>query len=287
MIPESPRTLPARSAGLGLRRALAAPLLAAPAGALDFLEVAPENWIGVGGRHGKAFAALAERHPIVCHGLSLSLGGPAPLDMDFVATLKDFLDRWQVPICSEHLSWCADEGHLYDLAPIPFTEEAVRHTAARIARVQDALGRRIAVENVSYYAAPWQEMPEIDFINAVLADADCGLLLDVNNIHVNALNHGYDALAFLHALPPERVRYIHVAGHFVQAPDLLVDTHGAAVTDPVWSLLAAAYRHAGVRPTLLERDFNIPPLPVLLEEIDTIRMMQDAALAEGAPARVA
>ena len=130
-------------------------------------------------------------------------------------------------------------------------------------------------------------MPEIEFINAVLADADCDLLLDVNNIHVNALNHGYDALAFLHALPSERVRYIHVAGHFRQAPDLLVDTHGAAVTDPVWSLLAAAYRHAGVRPTLLERDFNIPPLPVLLEEIDTIRMMQDAALAEGAPARVA
>ncbi len=287
MTAEPPRALHARCAGLGLRRPLAAALLAAPAGAVDFLEVAPENWIGVGGRHGKAFAALAERHPIVCHGLSLSLGGPAPLDVDFIAKLKAFLDRWNAPIYSEHLSWCADEGHLYDLAPIPFTEEGVRHTAARIARVQDVLGRRIAVENVSYYAAPWQDMPEIDFIKAVLHEADCELLLDVNNIHVNATNHGYDALAFLHALPPERVRYIHVAGHFVQAPDLLVDTHGAAVIDPVWSLLAAAYRHAGVLPTLLERDFNFPPLSELLVEVDAIRASQDAALAGGARARAA
>lgn len=145
MRPQPPRALPARCAGLGLRRPLAAALLAAPAGAVDFIEVAPENWIGVGGRHGKAFAELAERHPVVCHGLSLSLGGPAPLDLDFIAHLKDFLDRWNAPIFSEHLSWCADEGHLYDLAPIPFTEEAVRHLASRIAQVQDALGRRIAV----------------------------------------------------------------------------------------------------------------------------------------------
>ncbi len=283
MRPQPPRALPARCAGLGLRRPLAAALLAAPAGAVDFIEVAPENWIGVGGRHGKAFAELAERHPVVCHGLSLSLGGPAPLDLDFIAHLKDFLDRWNAPIFSEHLSWCADEGHLYDLAPIPFTEEAVRHLASRIAQVQDALGRRIAVENASYYAAPWQEMPEIDFVNAVLVEADCELLLDVNNLHVNAVNHGYDALHFLHALPPRRVRYLHLAGHYVQAPDLLVDTHGAAVADPVWALLAAAYRHLGVRPTLLERDFHFPPLPVLLAEVDAVRALQ-AAAPEEAPA---
>lgn len=274
--------LPVASAGLGLRRSLAPALLDAPAGAVDFLEVAPENWIGVGGRHGKTFAALAERHPILCHGLSLSLGGPAPLDMAFVARVRDFLARWQVPLYSEHLSWCADEGHLYDLIPIPFTDEAVRHVAARIAQVQDALGRRIAVENVSYYAAPWQRMPEIDFINAVLAEADCDLLLDVNNIHVNSVNHRYDALAFLHALPAGRVRCIHVAGHYAQSPDLLVDTHGAKVIDPVWSLLAAAYRHVGVMPTLLERDFNFPPLPELLAEVNTIRTLQGDALAQGA-----
>lgn len=269
--------LNAASAGLGLRRAIAGELLQAPAGAVDFLEVAPENWIGVGGKHGRHLALLAERHPILCHGLSLSLGGPAPLDMGFVAQVRDFLDRWQVPLYSEHLSWCADDGHLYDLIPIPFTDEGVRHTAHRIRQVQDALQRRIAVENISYYAAPWQRMSEIQFLNAVLAEADCDLLLDVNNIHVNSVNHGYDAHAFLRALPPHRVRCIHVAGHFVQAPDLLVDTHGAAVIDPVWELLAAAYRHVGVVPTLLERDFNFPPLGELLAEVDRIRAVQRAA----------
>lgn len=280
-------SLPAASAGLGLRRSIAASLLDAADGAVDFLEVAPENWIGVGGKHGRTLAALAERHPILCHGLSLSLGGPAPLDMAFVAQVRAFLDRWQVPLYSEHLSWCADEGHLYDLIPSPFTDEAVQHTAARIAQVQDALGRRIAIENVSYYAAPWQQMPEIDFINAVLAEADCDLLLDVNNIHVNAVNHAYDALAFLHALPAHRVRCIHVAGHYVQAPDLLVDTHGAKVIDPVWQLLAAAYRHVGVVPTLLERDFNFPPLVELLAEVGAIRVLQHEASAARALRHVA
>ncbi|MCX7555901.1 DUF692 domain-containing protein [Xanthomonadaceae bacterium JHOS43] len=276
--------LPAASAGLGLRRSIAASLLEAPEGAVDFLEVAPENWIGVGGKHAKTFAALAERHPILCHGLSLSLGGPAPLDMAFVARVRDFLDRWDVPLYSEHLSWCADEGHLYDLIPLPFTEESVAHVSSRIRQVQDALGRRIAVENISYYAAPWQAMPEIDFINAVLSEADCDLLLDVNNIHVNATNHGYDPLDFLHALPSRRVRCIHVAGHYVQSPELLIDTHGAPVIDPVWRLLQAAYRHVGVMPTLLERDFNFPTLSTLLEEVDTIRTLQRAA-SQDAPLR--
>ncbi len=271
--------LPPHSAGLGLRRPLAQALLQAPPDSVDFLEVAPENWIGVGGRHGKLLAALAERYPIVCHGLSLSLGGPAPLDLALIDAIRTFLQRWNVPIYSEHLSWCADEGHFYDLAPIPFTAEAVRHVATRIAQVQDALGRRIAVENVSYYAAPWQELSELEFVLAVLDEADCELLLDVNNLHVNSINHGYDALAFLHALPPARVRYLHVAGHYRQAPDLLVDTHGAAVIDPVWSLLERAVRHIGLRPTLLERDFNFPPLPELLAEVETIRAQQRAAAA--------
>ncbi|MBB5207062.1 DUF692 domain-containing protein [Chiayiivirga flava] len=270
---------PAPGAGLGLRRALCGPLQDAPDGAIDFLEVAPENWIGVGGRHGRAFAVLAERYPIACHGLSLSLGGPEPLDEPFVHTLRGFLDRYRVPIYSEHLSYCSDDGHLYDLMPIPFTDEAVTHVAARIRRTQDILGRRIAVENISYYAAPYRELREIDFVNAVLREADCDLLLDVNNVHVNSVNHGYDALEFLHALPAARVRCIHVAGHYVEAPDLLVDTHGAAVVGPVWDLLAAAYAHAGVLPTLLERDFNLPPLPVLLDELGTVRRIQQAALA--------
>ena len=197
----SSRPLARASAGLGLRRALCGPLQDASPGGVDFLEVAPENWIGVGGRYGRALAALAERHPLVCHGLSLSLGGPEPLDEAFLHKLRRFLDTHRVPIYSEHLSYCSDDGHLYDLMPIPFTAEAVAHVAARIRHTQDILGRRIAVENVSYYAAPHQELREIEFINAVLQEADCDLLLDVNNIHVNSVNHRYDALDFLHALP--------------------------------------------------------------------------------------
>ena len=270
-----------QGAGLGLRRALLGPLQqhfahAGPGERIDFLEIAPENWIGVGGKAGRALRALTERHPFTCHGLSLSLGGPAPLDETLLARIRRLLDTHGIAIYSEHLSYCSDDGHLYDLMPIPFTEEAVRWVSARIRRVQAFLGQRIAVENVSYYAAPSQAMTEIDFINAVLAEADCDLLLDVNNIHVNSVNHGYDAQAFLDALPGERIAYVHVAGHYVEAPDLLVDTHGAAVIDPVWALLARAYRNFGVRPTLLERDFNFPPLAELLAEVGTIRAVQDA-----------
>lgn len=259
------------SVGLGLRRSLLEPLQSAPAGDFEFLECAPENWIGVGGKFGDALDALAARHPLVCHGLSLSLGGFAPLDETFLGRVRRFLDRHHVPLYSEHLSYCADDGQLYDLLPIPFTEEAVHHVAARIRRVQDIVGRRIAVENVSYYAAPHQAMPEIDFINAVLAEADCDLLLDVNNIFVNAINHRYDAHGFLSQLPGERVAYIHVAGHYDEAEDLKVDTHGAPVKDAVWQLLAAAYQRFGARPTLLERDFNIPPYAELASELRTIR----------------
>ena len=268
--------LPAHAAGLGLRRALLDALMEAPAGAFDFLECAPDNWIGVGGRAGERFAALASRHPLACHGLSLSLGGPDPLDTAFLRQTRDLLDRHQVVMYSEHLSYCSAGGHLYDLLPLPFTDEAVHHVAARIRRVQDALGRRIAVENVSYYAAPWQAMPEADFVNAVLAEAGCDLLLDVNNVFVNAVNHGYDARAFIDAMPAARIASYHVAGHYDEADDLKIDTHGAAVRDDVWSLLAHAYRAHGVRPTLLERDFNFPPFPELLAELARVRQLQAA-----------
>jgi len=268
--------LPATSVGLGLRRALLGPLRDAPPGDFDFLECAPENWIGVGGRLGDAFAELAARHRLSCHGLSLSLGGFAPLDEHFLGQLRRFLGDHDVALYSEHLSYCADDGQLYDLLPIPFTEEAVHHVAARIRQTQDIVGRRIAVENVSYYAVPavgqdQQALHEIDFINAVLNEADCDLLLDVNNIYVNAINHRYDAPEFLSQLPGERVAYIHIAGHYDEADDLKVDTHGAPVKDAVWRLLGAAYARFGARPTLLERDFNIPPYAELVTELDTIR----------------
>lgn len=266
------------AAGLGLRRSLLGPLQAAAPGSYDFLEAAPENWIGVGGPLGEALADLAARCPLVCHGLSLSVGGPAELDETFLTRVRRFMDAHRVAIYSEHLSACGDSrGQLYDLLPLPFTEEAVRHVSARIRRTQDILGQRIAVENISYYAAPFQAMPEIEFINAVLDEADCDLLLDVNNIIVNATNHCYDARDFLGALPGERIAYLHVAGHFDEAEDLKIDTHGAAVSDPVWALLADAYRLHGRKPTLLERDFNFPPFAELLGELDTVRRHLAAA----------
>lgn len=269
--------LPARSAGLGLRRAMLDALLAAPAGAFDFLECAPDNWIGVGGPTGEKLAALSSRHPLSCHGLSLSLGGPDPLDDHFLRQTRDFLDRHRAVLYSEHLSYCSAGGQLYDLLPLPFTGEAVRHVAARIRQVQDALGRRIAVENVSYYAAPYQALAETDFVTAVLAEADCDLLLDVNNVFVNAANHGYDARAFIAAMPTPRIASIHIAGHHDEDDGLKIDTHGAAVKDDVWDLLGFAYATHGLRPTLLERDFNLPPLGELLGEVEGIRALQAAA----------
>ena len=273
----SPRRFPVHGAGLGLRRSFLDAAVEAPPRGVEFWEIAPENWAGVGGRYGCQLRALTERYPFVCHGLSLSIGSPAPLDEEFVLRIKGFLDTHGIRAYSEHLSYCSDDGHLYDLLPIPFTEEAVHHVATRVRRVQDLLERRIALENVSYYAAPGQEMPEIDFINAVLEEADCDLLLDINNIYVNAINHRYDPVGFLGRLPARRILYAHIAGHYEEAPDLRVDTHGADVIDPVWTLLAEAYARFGVFPTLLERDFNIPPLEVLTEEVGTIARLQAEA----------
>jgi uncharacterized protein (UPF0276 family) len=268
------KTYPVRGAGLGLRRALLRPLREALPANVDFFEVAPENWLGMGGWLGRQLRFFTERYPFVIHGLSLSLGGPAPLDEPLLHRIKTFMDEHGIRSYTEHLSYCSDDGHLYDLMPIPFTEEAVRHVSGRIRRVQDILERRIGIENVSYYAAPGQEIDELAFLNAVLAEADCDLLLDVNNIYVNSINHGYDPVAFLQGVPAQRVVYFHVAGHYVEAEDLRVDTHGAAVADPVWELLARAYHHFGAVPTLLERDFNIPPLPELLSELDQVRRLQ-------------
>ncbi len=261
-------------AGLGLRRSFLFDLPVALPDNVGFLEVAPENWIGVGGRLGRRFRAFTEANPFVCHGLSLSIGGPAPLDEAFVRRVRRFLDEHNIRLYSEHLSYCSDDGHLYDLLPIPFTEAAVKYTAERILRVQDLLGRQMALENVSYYAAPGQEMTEIEFVNAVVESADCLLLLDVNNIYVNSVNHHYDPVGYLNALPLERLAYAHVAGHYREADDLLIDTHGADVIDPVWDLLERAYASVGVFPTLLERDFNVPPVPVLLDEVGRIVQAQ-------------
>ena len=262
-------------------------LVAMDGESVDFLEVAPENWIGVGGRLGRQFRQLTQSYPLVCHGLSLSIGGPAPLDSAFLKKVKAFLDDNEVLVYTEHLSYCSDEhGHLYDLMPIPFTSEAVTHVAGRIRQVQELLERRIGIENVSYYAAPGRELSELEFVNAVLTEADCGLLLDVNNIYVNSINFGYDPYEFLGGIDAARTEYVHLAGHFEEAPDLRIDTHGAEVIEPVWDLLGAAFDLYGVMPTLLERDFNFPPFDELLGEVDRIRALQDRALPSALNAAV-
>ncbi len=268
---------PVQGAGLGLRRSFLAELDSVPAATLpDFFEIAPENWIGLGGRYARDLRALTERHCFVTHGLSLSIGGPAQLDIEFLHRLRKFLDSHQIETYSEHLSYTGDAGHLYDLLPIPMTEAAADYVADRVGQVQDILGRRIALENVSTYAAPGSEMSELDFVCRVLEKADCDLLLDVNNIFVNSINHGFNAESYLRALPAQRIRYAHIAGHFVEAEDLRIDTHGDAVCADVWALLRTAYDHFGTFPTLLERDFNIPALPELLAEMSIIREHQQA-----------
>ena len=264
-----------QGAGLGLRRDSVEELLQKLPKQIGFMEVAPENWIGLGGKIAKQLRQFTERYDFVIHGLSLNIGGPAPLDTKFIHQVKQFMQEHDIKAYSEHLSFCADDGHMYDLMPIPFTEEAVHYVADRVKQVQDIIEQRLILENVSYYAAPGQQLNEIEFINAVIEEADCDLLLDVNNIYVNSINHKYDPVDFLKSLPGERIAYGHIAGHYNEAEDLIVDTHGADVIDNVWQLLDTAYDVFGVFPTLLERDFNIPPVKELLAEVDQIIAIQD------------
>ncbi len=267
--------LPLHGAGLGFRRESLDELETRVPDVIDFFEIAPENWIDMGGSLGRRFRAFAERYPFVCHGLSLSLGGPAPLDEMLLRKIKTFLDQYRLPLYTEHLSYCSDDGHLYDLLPIPMTEAAVKYVAARIRRTQDILERRIAVENASFYVnAPISEMDEPTFVRAVLDEADCDLHLDVNNVYVNSVNHRFDPRAYIASLPAERVVYMHMAGHYYEAEDLIIDTHGADVIDSVWDLLDFTYQTIGVRPTLLERDFNIPPMAYLEKEVRQIADLQ-------------
>ena len=270
--------------GLGLKRELIPQiqiLYKTPAiSNINFVEIAPENWIGVGGKAQADLAWFVERFPIACHGLCLSLGGIDPLNITFLKQVQSFLSANKIPLYTEHLSYCSDNyhgktGYLYDLLPIPFTEEAVKYVANRIKQTQDILGQKIAIENASFYAAaPISCMTEIDFLNAVLTEADCWLHLDINNIYVNSVNFGFDPHAFLRQIPKEKIVYIHIAGHYQQTPTLLIDTHGKDVIDPVWQLLDEAYKLFGTFPTLLERDSNIPSLPILMHEVDKIAQIQ-------------
>ena len=261
--------------GLGLRREMLTELGDSLPNEVDFWEVAPENWIPLGGKYHKTLKQFTSAKQFVTHGLSLSIGSPDPLDINFVKEVKHFLDQHNILYYSEHLSYCSGNGHLYDLMPIPFTEEAIKHVVERIKQVQDIIERPLLMENVSYYAAPGQALSELEFTNAVLQESGCLMLLDVNNIYVNSTNHGYDAAQFLASLPSNKIVYGHIAGHYNEAEDLIVDTHGADVVQPVWDLLDKAYEIHGLFPTLLERDFNIPPIEKLLVEVKHIKDIQD------------
>ncbi len=261
-------------AGLGFRREMLKELLPTLPSEVDFWEVAPENWIPLGGKYQKQFQQASSQSPFTTHGLSLSIGSSDKLDVEFVKTVKRFLDANDIALYSEHLSFCSGNGHMYDLMPIPFTEDAIKHVVSRIVQVQDIIERPLVLENVSYYLAPGQEMDELEFTSSILNESGCQMLLDVNNVYVNSINHKYDAKAFIKGLPSDKIVYGHIAGHYDEAEDLKVDTHGADVIEAVWELLEYAYLTHGVFPTLLERDFNIPPLNELLAEVKRIKQIQ-------------
>ena len=291
-----------QGAGLGYRRDLADDFLNLSSNnAIQFMEVAPENWVKMGGAARYKFDQAAEKYPLAVHGLSLSLGGQAPLDRELLKNTKALMTQYNSTFFSEHLSYCECEGHLYDLLPMPFTEEAVKHVAQRIRYVQDFLGLQISLENTSYYLhSPTSTMNEVEFLNAIAQEADCSIHLDVNNIYVNGINHGLlDPYVFLDQVDVKRVNYIHIAGHdeehsaaqvvedlegesfnkikgaYRYLPELLIDTHGEAVKGTVWDLLEYAYqRLPAIPPTLLERDFNFPPFAELYAEVEHIAQLQ-------------
>ena len=258
--------------GLGLRRDIAEEILDNRILTPDFLEFAPENWMGMGGAWNRVMKRAVDSYPITCHGLSLSLGSPEELDWDFIGELKSFLDINQVSIYSEHLSYTKSKNaHLYDLLPIPFRRGAIDHVVDRIRRVQDKLERPLAIENVSYYTPVAAEMSEIEFISEIVDRADCSLLLDVNNVYVNAFNHKYDAKEFIGKLPLERVAYMHMPGHEQVEPDLIIDTHGQPIIDPVYELFEWTIQKMDPVPVLLERDYNFKDLEQIQGELTQIK----------------
>lgn len=267
-------------AGLGFRREMLSDLHNNTSSfGVDFFEIAPENWLSIGGRFARDLREFTERFAFTCHGLSLSIGGYSELDAVLLKKIKRFMHTHQINMYTEHLSWCADDGHLYDLLPVPCTEGAVKWVANRIKQAQDILGMQIGIENASYYVAPPDaDMTEAEFVSAIVDESGCYFHLDVNNVYVNSKNFNFDPISYLQSLPLEKVGYMHVAGHYVEDDGLIIDTHGAKVIDPVWKLLEQTYAMNRFdvlnTPVCLERDFNIPPLDELLIEVEKIRQIQ-------------
>lgn len=267
--------------GLGLRPTHYAALAehaAAPDRRVDWLEIISENYMGVGGRPRRHLLALRAQYPMVMHGVSLSIGSTAPLDRDYLAALKSLASEIEPAWMSDHLCWTGVAGHnMHDLLPLPFTDEALDHVAARVDAVQDFLGAQILLENTSSYVTYTESaIPEWEFIVALARRTGCALLLDVNNVYVNSVNHGFDPLTFIDALPPSLVRQIHLAGHEDHGTHI-IDTHDHDVAPAVWELYAAAVRRFGIVPTMIERDDHIPPLSDLLAELDQARRVAATA----------
>lgn len=266
------RQLSPAARGLGLRPGHLAELCERPPVAgLDFLEVAPENWMGMGGSKREQLGIIAGKYPLVAHGLSLSIGDTEPLNVEFVADVRRFLDDYGISLYSDHLSLSRDgTGYLYDLLPLPRRAENIAWLADRIRRVQDLTGRRLVLENISYYHDYGDQMPEGAFLAELVARSGCGILLDINNAYVNERNHGLDARAFVRALPSDAVAYYHIAGHLELGDGTALDTHGTPVAEAVLALARDAWTHHGARPLLLERDNNLPELDTLITDLQHI-----------------
>ncbi|MGA7181317.1 MAG: DUF692 domain-containing protein [Thiobacillaceae bacterium] len=268
----APIPIPAQ-AGIGLRTPHYRDLLERLP-EVGFLEVHSENYFGAGGQPHYFLQRLRDHYPLSLHGVGLSLGSAEPIDMKHLRKLKALIERYQPGLVSEHLCWSSVGGrHLNDLLPLPYTEEALAIVAGNVGQVQDHLGRQIILENISSYLEfSTSEMPEWQFLTELVKLSGCGILLDVNNIYVNAMNHGHDAIQFIMSMPREAVQEIHLAG-FDQSAGLLIDTHGKPVHDDVWKLYRLVLQRFGRIPTLIEWDTDIPPLDVLLAEADKARTL--------------
>lgn len=251
--------------------------------AVDWLEVISENYMVDGGKPLHYLDRIRELYPMVMHGVSMSIGSTAPLNLDYLGQLKKLIARVEPEWVSDHLCWTGVAGlNLHDLMPLPYTEEAVAHLVARVGQVQDLLGRQILLENVSSYVTyQVSDMSEWEFLSEIAERADCLILLDINNIYVSSQNHGFDPLAYLEGVPRGRIQQFHLAGHSFQ-DQLIIDTHDHPISDPVWSLYQQAVERFGAIATMIERDDNIPPLEELLAELDIARQLAaetDAAAA--------
>lgn len=276
-----------RGIGVGLRRVFAEEL-ATTKRRVDFVEVMPENWVCFGGRAKKLLSACLDRFPAVTHSVSLNIGGLEPLDTQLLDATAALCQDYAVPFWSDHVCYSSVLGQpVSDLLPLPFTRQVVEHTAARIQQAQAHVGRPLLLENATFYAhmPPPQGTPSADlldeasFLCALLEAGDCGMLLDVNNVYVNSVNHGFDPRAFIDRMPLARVRQLHLAGHTLQ-DDVIIDTHIGPIIDPVWDLYAYTLKRAGrLIPTLIEWDQDIPPLDDVLDEVDRAYAVADKALA--------